>query len=271
MKITLSMSELFPCCRDILERELRPLHYAKLTEMAIAAMGVPLHHVDRAKEIENVREKLAIAGQYGTCYVPAPYCLVALRYWFPSPQLDLLNADSIMIPGHAQHGANGAFEALMRAPYMLTKELTNTERLNRGRAQGFVTEGHVTPWFKSRWPEFFVEAENRGQWKDPCDHDFKLRINNRLLKIDVFGQRLNGYYRGPKLKPKADLHLLCRIAGQHVEWHGVRRAIAQGEMVFPETSASPIRMVVWLNCLKHGIDYSAIINVLHGPYFLASA
>lgn len=253
----ISMRDLFPTCVDVLTRAMVPIHYAELTRMALIRLGVRDSQTEFRKEIENVREKLLIAGQRGTFYTGAPLFAGALRHWFVSDAQLSFSVDYIEIGGSAQAGAEGAFEALMRSPSMVihNASLANTERLNRVRSSGLVLEKHVALWFKRNYRQFYEEAENAGAWTRPCDHDFVLSVNGRKFKVDVAGPDDRGMYGRRGKKHPTDIHLACRIVGDNCVWEGVIRGNGFNESIDPRSIFSPTAFVVWLNCAKAGIDY----------------
>lgn len=255
----LSMRDLFPACVNVLSHELRPLHYADLTARAMRRLGVPAPEQSEwfGKNSENVREKLLLSGQRGTCYTGAPLYAGALQAWFIDAQL-AMTMDYIEIPGSAQAGVDGAFEVLMRAPSMMIhrKELAHTERLNRVRSSGMVLEKHISRWFQRQYPAFYGEADNHGQWSRPCSHDFTLTVNDRKFLIDVAGPNESGNYGKRGRKHPTDLHLICRVSADHCLWEGVVRGEGFIESIDPASIFSPTAFVVWLNCAKHSINYT---------------
>jgi hypothetical protein len=256
----LSMRDLFPACVAVLAKELRPIHYADLTRMALAKIGVRESQVAFKKEAENVREKLLMAGQRGTFYAGAPTFAGALRFWFVSDAQINMTLDGVRIPGSAQAGVDGAFDALMRSPYMMVhnRGLENTEKLNRVRSSGMVLEKHVTNWFNQEYPDFYGEAANAGIWQRPCSHDFTLSIGGRRFLIDVAGPDAHGQYGRRGRKHPTDLHLICRVDGDHCLWEGVVRGEGFNESIDPISIFSPTAFLVWLNCEKHKIHYKHV-------------
>lgn len=253
-----SMRDLFPAVVSVLDQEMVPIHYAELTRKALARIGLRDAQTAFKKEIENVREKLLIVGQRGTLYTGAPLFAGALRHWFVSDAQMSMTMDYIEIPGSAQAGADGAFEALMRSPHMVihNPSLANTERLNRIRTSGLVLEKHVARWFKQRFTALYSEAENIGRWKQPCSHDFVLTVNGRAFLIDVAGPDERGQFGKRGRKHPTDIHLICRIDGDQCLWEGVVRGDGYKESIDPLSIFSPTAFIVWLNCAKHGIPYS---------------
>ena len=256
----LSMRDLFPACVNVLAQELRPIHYADLTRLALAKLGIREHQVTFRKEIENVREKLLMAEQYGTFYAGAPTFAGALRHWFVSDAQVSMSLDYIEIPGSAQAGIDGAFDALMRAPYMIVhnRSLENTEMLNKARSGGIVLEKHITRWFKANFPDFYGDPDNAGIWTRPCSHDFTLTVNGRRFLIDVAGPDARGQYGRRGRKHPTDLHVICRVAGDCCLFEGVVRGDGFNASIDPLSIFSPTAFLVWLNCARSGIPYDQV-------------
>jgi hypothetical protein len=262
---TLPMSEMFSACHEVLQREMRPLRYTELTEMALGDLGLSKADVCWRRQIEDVREKMLLAGQYDSFYVGAPHCLGGLRWWFRNGQLRLLHpTPGIVIPGNATWGAAGAHEALRRDPYLKIKSSVPREKIAWARARGFVLEKHVAGWFKENWPDFYLPPENEREWRRGSNHDFKLRVDGRVFKVDVSGPRQDGQFGNPgQGKRRADFHLICEIVGRDVLWKSVFAGGDYGRVIFPDfTGIWPERMAVWLNCKRDGIDYEAIAGAL---------
>lgn len=212
------------------------------------------------KNIENVREKLLQAEQYATFYTGKPLYAGALQSWFMSDAQLAMTLDYIEIPGSARAGVDGAFEALMRSPHMIIHHpsLANTERLNRIRSRGLVLEKHVSQWFERMYPELYSGPDNQGSWSTPCSHDFKLTVQNRTFAIDVAGPDEGGNYGRRGRKHPTDLHLICRLHGDHCLWEGVVRGEGYCRELDPSSIFSPTAFCVWLNCAKYHIDYELV-------------
>jgi hypothetical protein len=258
---TVPMSEMFKACHDVMCRELAMMHYAKITELALDHLGVPIKSISWHRQIEDVREKMLLAGQFGTFYIGQPSCLGGLKWWFENAQRRMIHpTEGIRIAGHASHGVGGAFEALMRDEEMTKKTNAPIERVRKGRARGLVLQAHVTGWFGEKWPEFYRPPDNKGLWKQSCNHDFKLAVGDKVFEIDVSGPRSNGTFGNPGGgKRVADFHLICEIVGKNVWW----RSVVEGEKFTKDISPDfdgvwPERMIVWLNCERDGIDYKEI-------------
>lgn len=261
------MRDLFPACLKVLARELRPLHYADLTERAMKSCGIPQPRLSPwfGKNIENVREKLLLAGQHGTFYTGKPLYAGAFRSWFMSDAQLTITLDYVEIAGSARAGVDGAFEALMRAPHMVIHNpgLANTERLNRIRSSGLVLEKHVSQWFERHYPDFYAEPANKGSWTQPCSHDFRLSVHGRTFAIDVAGPDEGGNYGRRGRKHPTDLHFICRLQGDHCAWEGVVRGEGYKQDIDPSSIFSPTAFLVWLNCAKHNINYEHVVPRLN--------
>lgn len=253
-----SDKDLLPACNHVLSERLTPLHYRSLTKLAIAHLGYHEQQVNMFRAIEDVRERLPMRRSTDVFYTGKPDFLMAKRQWFRNVQIPLLQPDVIRIPGSAQCGYLGAFEALMRDPHMLDKWHGDAERRNRKRAAGMVLEQHVARWFQQQWPEFYQPPDNHGIWNKPCSHDFKLDIAGKVVLVDVAGRGDYGY-KNPS-KTSTDLHLLCSIDGDDVIWEGVAPGKLYNQHVVPEESISPINMIVWMNCHKFGVSYQAMLD-----------
>lgn len=250
-----SQTDLFPACLDVLNSELRPMHYKELTRKAIAKLGYHEGDVSMFRASEDVRERLPERFR-DTIYLSGNNLYaMAFRRWFRCGQLTLGNYvdEPVRIKGSATSGSEGAFNALMRAPYMEDHFGGKIEVRNRVRAKGLVLEQHVKDWFKLHYPDFYLEPRNAGIWQQPCSEDFRLNVNGRVLHIDVAGRNRNGTFGGSK--KSTDIHLLCDIDGSDVFWFGTESGERWTENVFEVNSMSPANMLVYLNCAANKIDY----------------
>lgn len=257
----LGLAEMVDACEKVLRDEMRPIYYQDLTEMALARLGYSPRDVNWKRQIEDVREHVLEAGRKGMVYFPKPHYLGAIGWWFEDGQLRLIHpTQGIIIPGHAEHGADGAFECIMRSPFMLAKGETRPENLATRRARGLVLEKHVAGWFHDKWPQFYQPPDNDKRWMQPCAHDFKLEVDGRTYLVDVSGPSANGQYGMPgNGKATTGLHLICEIQGQDVLWRSVVSGKEFSANINPDFHGkTPESMVVWLNCHKYGIDYEAL-------------
>ena len=262
------MEELFHECFRVLQQEFCPLHYAELTEKALANLSLSKNDVNWVRQVEDVREKMLQTGQYGSFYIGKPLCIGGLRCWFEKRQLSLFKpTEGIFIAGNVSAGIEGAFEAVMRSPFMIKKyPSASDERRMFALAQGLVIEQHISKWFQAQYPNFYQHSDNYHQWQRPCDHDFKLCLDNRAFKVDVTGKRLNGKFGNPgKGKKTTDLHLVCEVIDDAVRFISVIPGKHYSGEIFPEKDGiPPERMIVWLNCVKNKLPYLEILHTLNG-------
>jgi hypothetical protein len=252
--VTPSVTDLFPACVNVLAEKLCPMHYKDLTQAAWRKLGYRDYEIQQFRTWEDVREKLPMHGKYNVIYTGKPDCLMAKQDWFTGLQMPLLNPDFIIIPGSATSGVNGAFESLMRHGSMLNKYNSPEEERNRRISRGMVIEKHVSDWFRSNYPLFYIPPENERQWTKPCSYDFMIKAGNVRLKVDVSGLNADGAY-GNKNKKSTDIHLLCRLVDSSIIWEGIAKGKEFSSTTYPEEATSPMRMVVWLNCIANNINY----------------
>lgn len=249
------MENVFSACRNVAEREIRPLHYVFMARRALSLLNYSETELNWQRQIEDVREKLLLKGRLGFGYLRRPYCLAYLREWLdarilfnPYPPLEITPS---------LQSSLRACEQVALRKYI---DKTSAPKINiaRGRSRGLLIEAHVRMWFESQWPDYVLPPDNEGQWVTPCDHDFKLRFNDRIIKVDVAGPRASGQYGYPfgGGKHSTDVHILASIDNNSVSLHGfVYHAEYQDSFSLFETR--PIQCLIFrLNCLKSGIDYS---------------
>jgi hypothetical protein len=259
---TVPMYEMRAACMSVLQQHLVPLRYTAVTDLALTKLGYPpkaRDEINWMRQIEDVREKL---GKYdnggnGFLYTGTPDCLLALRDWYVKrPFLDAFE-EQVEIPINAEMMVEGIFEATMRIGWMVDKFGKAPETRNMAIAEGYAKEFPMRHFFKTHWPEFYREPENNGQWDRPCDHDFRLLVGARAYRVDVMGprQRDKSFGLNPGKHP-TDMHLLCERDGDTVLWIGTVRGEKLSERIIPEEVAiSPVKLIVWLNSLKHQIKW----------------
>ena len=259
---TVPMGEMRKACRSVLQQYLRPLHYTKVTDLALTRLGYPPEHrsgINWARQSEDVREKLGKydSGRSGFLYTGMPDCLLALRNWYVKrPFFDAFQ-EPVVIPVNAKMMREGIFEATMRINSMVNKFGKAPEVRNMAVAEGYTKEVPVRHFFKANWPDFYQEPDNNRQWSRPCDHDFRLCVNNHVFHIDVMGprQRDKSFGLNPGKHP-TDWHLLCERNEDTILWLGVVSGEKMSELIVPEVvCSSPVKMIVWLNSFKYGIQY----------------
>jgi len=120
----------------------------------------------------------------------------------------------------------------------------------------------VRCWFAAKWPDMVLPPDNEGAWEQPCDHDFKLTVKDRILRIDVAGPKANGTYGRPTGSGKrtTDIHVIASIVGAEVGIHGFVPGDEYRD-IFSAWDTQPItRMAFWLNCNRLDIDYALFKN-----------
>ncbi len=101
----------------------------------------------------------------------------------------------------------------MRKPHMYTKFVDNAKR-EAGRIRGLIIEEHISDYFKSNYPQNYLEADNFEKWEQYCNHDFKLNIKGKIITIDVSGPQADGSFGSYYLKPKGvDYHIITSVIG----------------------------------------------------------
>lgn len=261
---TISQSHLFPICRDILQEQIRPLYYRDLTKLALNRLGVQEESISMFREIEDVREQFA--KKDGVGYIPAPYCVFYLKSWV-TPQATLFNKyEPLILASNVRDSLRACYEAIMRTPYMINKYNIPFEKRAMKRARGLLIEHHITGWFRQNWPDFVLEPDNAGLWEKPCSHDFKLKLLDRIVLVDVTGENFRhefgGYTAG---KNPTDIHICAGLTDTDDEI--VIYGYIGGSQFTKGVSAietQPIqRMIFYLNVLKLGLDYELFKEVSH--------
>lgn len=258
------IAEIWPACIAELEDRLYPVNYRDLTELALSRLGLTREAVNWSRQIEDVRERFAKGPKHKreVGYTGPPSYLAFLQSWVRRDlQHSLLNNEkAVSIVANFPSSEEACFEALMRAPTMLTKTATSRVRRIRGLARGMLIQEHVTEYFRSRWPEYYHPPENDQQWDRWSDHDFKLVMGVKLWKVDVLGEHLEGGYGLARMKRAVDIHVLAKLAGNRLVIEGFCRGKALQQLQdFNWWDSSPIQpLLVYLNCQKAGIDYAEL-------------
>lgn len=267
-KPKIPMSPLFDAVDLAMDTEMRPLHYADLTALAIDSLGIRRSEIEFWRVKEDVREKMLEADwkQRGYLYLGKPDCYALKKSWLPGTQLTLF-PDELVVAGSAKAGVQAAFDGLMRSPYMISKTSAPREAIMAGRARGLVIESHVRAYFKNRWPQFYHEPDNHNDWTSPCNHDFKLELGGRVFEVDVFGPNVRDEFKNPGGgKRPAHLHIAARLGDDSVSMKGVFTGTLFGsrdKQIIPfHRAMSPRRLVFWLNCAKFGHDHSRIAELV---------
>lgn len=246
---------MFEACGEVLDTCLRPLHYEILTSKALDLLKIPAWSVDLKKQAEDVREKMLCRQWRGKYfYVGKPYFKGAVKHWF-LPQM--LQMEPIVIPANVQSAINGAVEASRRK--MIKKNPTVPDSVTEEvKFRGIIIERTVSDWFAANWPDLFLPASNRGRFQTVSCDDFRLRINGKTLNVDIFTKWTK--------KRAADLHIYVGITndGQGIEWISTLTRNGYEKNLLPELGKSPVKTVVWLNCLASDLDYGVFQAVAPG-------
>jgi hypothetical protein len=243
------MERLFKAAVDVLRESARPIHFKELCRLAIQRLSTPY---TARQPWEDIREKMAMARQYGTFYVPEPECLVALQEWFSSrEQPSLLNLDMNLFrqEGSARISYKIALQVNRLAGRLLTKVIDNQAREN-GRARGITVEEYMQEWFEQRFPKFYF----RDFRNVASPTDFMLKHWN----FDVASVRDDGVVGIPLDKKPVDFHVFGQICDKDVYLQGY---LPGRELCgnFPiQNSKSVAPLLVWLHCEHEGINYARL-------------
>jgi len=113
-----------------------------------------------------------------------------------------------------------------------------------GRANGWVIEARTKRYFKGRWPGLFLPPTNEGHYKQHDPADFRLRVGELVLGVDVWGPRVgSGLF---KHKAPTDIHLKCKEHRGDVVWVGWVRG-QRGKKTHMRPVFSPESLVNLLN------------------------
>lgn len=142
---------------------------------------------------------------------------------------------------------------------MIDKFAMTKEQYATMRARNSVLQEHVCGYFRSHWPSLYEFAANEGLYRKPCPDDFRLKLPERMLGVDVSGERYYGGWSAPPFKRKTDIHILANIddAQDHIVMHGFVPGSEFATGVFSEWTNQPIqRLIFKLNVTTLGLDYS---------------
>jgi hypothetical protein len=255
------MGSLFRACESILWDRFMPVHYGDLTRLAIGELGVEVTKKEFVRCKEDVREKMLEARRYGTFYVPSPHFFGAIRDWFKTDDVPLLNVEPylIKIPSDATWSIEASTEILMRRRYMLDKiPSADPLRRERGASSGIHIEKHISYYFRDHWAEQWFPPDNENKYYLPCPHDFKLFIDGVMYQVDVMGPHANGKFSVGD-KKVVDFHLIGEVAGPSYYFQGFLQGGDVPSGYFsPTVVKPPSRLIVLLNCAKHGIDHDVL-------------
>jgi hypothetical protein len=290
-RIIVPMNPLFNQADRVMDLRLRPLHYADIAEIALTDLHLTKREVNWLRVKEDIREKMFERNweERGYIYLGRKCgCFGLKRAWLPEledfHQLTFLQP-CVRISGNARSATNAIFEALMRGEHMDKKEFYASDTVVfAARAKGLAIEQHVRDWFQRTYPEFFLPPANEGRWKDWCAHDFALRFEGHVYRIDVFGRnRWDQYVRTPGKgrTEKQAIQLSEKERNELPHWHIAATIVDTSEgadvvmegifssenyattegVLWMGQAVSPQRLIFRLNCAKYKNDYSQIVRV----------
>lgn len=256
-----SQDEFFEICGETLDTALYPLHYKETTLRGLRLIGKSLAGVELKRLSEDLREKMLVRdsdGKYSRYfYVGKPYYMGAIKHWFVR---ELFQCEPILIPPPENDVGfliDTIYEALMRD--MIKKNpAASDEARYEAKAHGLAIEHVTSRWFQDSFPTLYLPPDNLRQYKMYCDHDFKLKLPGKILKVDVYSKW--------KEKKPTDIHLYCTLTEdrQAIEWRSVLTGNQYQVNTIPELGKSPLKMVVWLNCIAGGLDYEVFRRAAYG-------
>jgi hypothetical protein len=259
---TVSNTDLFPACSEVLDRALLPLHYRDLTIAGLHLLRVPIQTVNMVRQMEDVREKMLEAGRFGTAYLPAPHCMGYKRSWLPAPMPALINTMTpIQIASNIQASEDALYEGLRRNPYMINKYNIPWDSRARKRSRGLLIESHVRQWFQQRYPNLYQPPANHQRWQQPCDHDFQLVVYGKAHKVDVMGPALDSTLQFAAGKHITDVHLVAGIQGNAVMLYGGGLGKDFAHINDLDTTRSILPLLTMLNCAQAGLHYFALFGL----------
>lgn len=265
---TVTMGKLFPACVRYLRNAFQPVHYAKLTKAALELIAHPYDNYALIKAKKDVREKMLLKKRYGTCYIGKPYFAGVCSDWFPNAQLPLWNTDiyQLKISVDAHTGWYATEEFACRLPYLITK-FADTETRYKSGVKGYWIENHVSSWFKQTWPDLWMPADNKSQYKIPCNHDFKLRLPHKIICLDVMGPNREASFGLSPGKQPTDYHLCASFNINH--WNITLCGFLTYKDLITKKwwSVEQIRpisqLLVWINCINNNLNYKDIRMRVH--------
>lgn len=115
---------------------------------------------------------------------------------------------------------NAVEEVRLRKPHMFTK-VSESEKRDAGQIRGIIVEQHVSDYLQLKYPNNYQNPDNYQIWHQPCNHDFKLAINGRTIKVDVSGPKADVTYGAYAMKPSGcDYHIIVKVIGMQ-SWNNI--------------------------------------------------
>ena len=267
----LPLKQVALACSSILDEQMRPIHYSKLTELVLERCTDNPSQFNFNRQKEDIREKVLQSRRLGMIYLPKPNSLAIKLSWMPFANTTLL--EPILLPGIVTISARLATEIRTRTRYMKDKnkpgfadpeiptidELRHRENWRKLRVRalwrGLVTENHFREWYKKDWLNFYLDPPNIGRPRDYCHHDFSIiGITSKPITVDIECANEKGQFGTKYKKVKADLFFQCSLdRNKRLWWH---RSVPRNNYKIDGigNGQSPARVCFVLNCRKYGID-----------------
>jgi len=147
----------------------------------------------------------------------------------------------IVLPYNRNTEAMALHEAQLRKPYIKTINHVHGELSEQRYTNGFITQHHVTEFFKREVPTLFVHASNYGRPSVGAD-DFRVRLPRGIISIDVASAQVGlNILRWTVMRRKLgqDYHVLAELKPQEsVIIHGYVTGFSwdqkSGSCIYPE-------------------------------------
>ncbi len=264
VKSVIYQRDLRPVCGRILDEEIRPIHYADLTRMAINRVG--RNGVDFTKVKEDVREKILMAGLDGCGYIGAPYCYAFKKKWIKGDQAVLNFEEPIPVPVTVSSSTAGACETIYRFKHMIHKPTGTYIPIDEAepgvvkfRIERAIVEQNVSDYFKQNWPKLWMPPSNDKKYKKPASDDFRIRVKNYIYNFDVFTPGRNGKGGLVKWKRPAHIHVMAEYDDDGVNIRGFTTGqLFSSHQWSPEEIYPFHQLVFWLNCMQDDMPYDKI-------------
>jgi hypothetical protein len=245
----------------------RAIRTGDLLKLALSELKISTESaLASARSKEDLR-KAAEESLGGMVYVGRPDCVVALRRWFDTQQVDAFSADEFVdVPFNGRIIERAAIEAMRRSPHTLNKyDRPNHEEIMMA---GYIVEFAVGHAIAERWPTVYLPPTNDGSYTDPAGDDFRL-LAERMYLVDVSRmRRREGTYGGVKWKLPADLHILAERVGTsgvvRIFGYCTHEQFVKGG-VTPQYALPFRALALKLNCEVDGVNYNKVMERALAP------
>lgn len=148
----------------------------------------------------------------------------------------------------------------LRMPYIDTTNHLHGELSSWRAIKGFITQHHVTEFFKNKVPSLFVHASNYGRPSNRASDDFRVRLPGGMISIDVASAQVGvNILRWTVMRKKVgqDYHILADLKPQeNVIIYGYVTGLSwdqkNGSYIYPEETL-PIEDLLrqWKRLIVH--------------------